>query len=79
MVIPSIFRRAFGVQAGTLVLVTPDFIKEQIIIKLIKAKDPIEAGWGLLIGGVSLTKALLKERREENKREEKKYEKSIHP
>lgn len=73
MVIPADFRAAFDVRAGTLVLITPDLVREQIIIKPIKAKDPIAAGYGMFAGEKSLTKALLKQRKKDILLEDKKY------
>ncbi len=41
------------------------------------AHDPIAAGLGMVKGGASMTKALVKERRAEMKREEKKIERWV--
>ncbi len=73
MVIPSDFRQAFGVQAGTLVLVIPDLNKKQVIIRPIASNDPIEAGFGMFSQEKSLTKSLLKYKKREIKLEDKKY------
>ena len=74
MVIPADFRGLFNIQAGTLVLIVPDVDRQEIVIKPTKAKNTVSAGFGLLSGGESLTKALLEEKVREQKAEAKKYE-----
>lgn len=73
MVLPADFRQVFQVEPGTLVLIIPKVDQDEIVIKSMKTPDPVVAGYGLLAGGESLTKALLRERKEERKRDEEKY------
>lgn len=73
MVIPSDFRRAFGVQAGTIVLLIPDLIQKQVIIRSLATNDPVTAGFGMFAKEKSLIKSLLKSKKLEILLEDKKY------
>ena len=73
MVLPAGFRQAFQIGPKTLVLVIPDLDKQEIVVRPLKTTDPVTAGYGLLSGGKSLTKALLQEKKQEKRLEEKKY------
>lgn len=73
MVIPSDFRQAFGVQAGTIVLLIPDLIQKQVIIRSLATNDPIAAGFGMFSQEKSLTKSLLKSKKLEVLLEDKKH------
>lgn len=74
MVIPADFRLAFGVHAGTLILVIPDLNKKQVVIRPMATNDPIKAGFGMFFGEKSLTNSLLKSKKQEVLLEDKKYE-----
>ena len=74
MVIPSDFRQAFGVQAGTIVLLIPDLIQKQGIIRSLATNDPVAAGFGMFSREKSLTKSLLKAKKQEILLENKKYD-----
>jgi len=69
VVIPHEIRDRHGIKPGDKVHIV-DYAGRIAIIPAFK--DPIAAGYGLLKGGPSLTKALLEERRRELKREEQK-------
>ena len=71
VVIPVKFREQVGIRPGDKVLVTLGGGRKVTIEPV--PEDPIEATCGILQGGPSLTKALLKERREDHAREEKKF------
>ncbi|MBI3077969.1 MAG: AbrB/MazE/SpoVT family DNA-binding domain-containing protein [Deltaproteobacteria bacterium] len=71
VVIPSEFRERIGLRPGGKVLVTLAGGRKVVIEPV--PDDPIEAACGMLQGGSSLTEALLKERREDYAREEKKF------
>ena len=73
MVLPADFRRVFDVQAGTLVLLIPDLIKKQVVVRSMATTDPIEAAFGMFSGEKSLTKSLIKSKKEEVLLEDKKY------
>lgn len=65
VLIPLEIREKYGLKKGDKV----HFIDYGGVISIIPAhKDPIEAGHGMLRDGPSLTKALLKSRREDAKR-----------
>jgi len=68
VVIPVEFREQVGIRPGDKVLVTLGSGRKVTIEPV--PEDPIEATCGILQGGPSLTKALLKERREDHAREE---------
>ncbi len=71
VVIPAELRRKIGLEPGDRVLVALAGEKRLTIEPV--PDDPIEATCGMLRGGPSLTKALLKERRADRVREEKKF------
>lgn len=68
IVIPQGLRRKFGLRPGSAVSVVEEHEK---IVVYPAPEDPIDAACGLLKGGESLAAELLKERREEKKRERK--------
>lgn len=78
MVVPAGLRRALGVRAGTLVLIIPDTVNKQMIVRPMATDDPIEAGFGMFAGETSLLKTLLKTKKEEILLEQKKYVKHLH-
>jgi len=75
IVIPAEIRKKIGLKPGRKVLLTL-VDKHKVSIEPIP-DDPIEAACGMLQGGPSLTRALLKERREDHAREEKKFARFI--
>jgi AbrB family looped-hinge helix DNA binding protein len=77
VVIPAELRERIGLRPGGKVLVTLADTRKVIIEPV--PDDPIEAACGMLQGGPSLTKALLKERREDHAREEKKFARLLRP
>lgn len=70
VVIPVDLREKIGLKPGGRVLVTQAGGRKVLIEPV--PDDPIEAACGMLQGGPSLTGALLKERRKDRAREEKK-------
>jgi AbrB family looped-hinge helix DNA binding protein len=68
VVIPKEVRERHGIKPGDRVHVI-EYGRTIAIVPV--AKDPIAAGYGMLKGGPSLTKALLEERRWELEREER--------
>lgn len=66
VVIPKNIRRKFNVVAGKLINI---FEKDGHIILEPLPDDPVDAACGMLKGGPSLTKALLKSRKEDRKLE----------
>ena len=68
VVIPVEIRDKLGIKPGQMVNLTLD--GEKVVITPLP-EDPIKALRGSLKGKPSLTKALLKERKEERKREER--------
>ncbi len=74
VVIPKEIRQALGIAPGTKLHVRVEG-KEVVLFPL--PADPIRALRGIAKGGPSLTKALLEDRREELKREEKKFARFI--
>lgn len=71
VVIPAEIREKIGLKPGGKVLVSLAS-EHKVMIEPIP-EDPIEAACGFLQGDSSLTQALLKERREEQKREKTKF------
>ena len=71
IVIPAQIRKKIGLKPGKKVLVTL-VEKSKVTIEPVP-DDPIEAACGMLRGGPSLTRALIRERREDYAREEKKF------
>jgi AbrB family looped-hinge helix DNA binding protein len=69
VVIPAELRRKYHLMPGTEVVIV-DYGGVLAIIPAMR--DPIKQGYGRLKGGSSLTKALVKERLAERKREEAK-------
>jgi AbrB family looped-hinge helix DNA binding protein len=72
VVIPAELRKKYNLTPGTQVMIV-DYGGVLAIIPAMQ--DPVEQGYGMLKGGTSLTKALLKERAAERKREEAKIKK----
>ncbi|MBI4483994.1 MAG: AbrB/MazE/SpoVT family DNA-binding domain-containing protein [Acidobacteria bacterium] len=71
VVIPAEFRETIGLRPGAKVLVSLAGDRRVVVEPI--PDDPIEAACGMLQGGPSLTRALLKERREEYAREGKQF------
>lgn len=69
VVIPGTIRKALGIKPGSRFHVR---LEGREVVLLPLADDPIRALRGILKGGPSLTQALLKDRKEELEREEKK-------
>jgi len=69
VVIPSLFRRQIGLKPGMKILVTES---EGKIVLTPQAIDPVEALYGKLATGESLTEELLADRKEERVREKDK-------
>ena len=67
IVIPAALRKHFGLKPGTIVEVQE--MGEKIVITP-GTKDPVDEFYGKLGGKISLTDALLEDRRKELKREE---------
>jgi AbrB family looped-hinge helix DNA binding protein len=74
IIIPAEIRKKIGLKPGRKVLLT--LVDGKVAIEPVP-DDPIEAACGMLQGGPSLTRALLRERREERGREEKKFARFI--
>lgn len=72
VVIPAELRKKYNLTPGTEVVIV-DYGGVLAIVPAMK--DPVKQGYGMLKGGPSLTKALLKERAAERKREEAKIKK----
>ncbi|HLO14952.1 MAG TPA: AbrB/MazE/SpoVT family DNA-binding domain-containing protein [Anaerolineales bacterium] len=72
VVIPAELRKKYNLAPGTQVVIV-DYGGVLAIIPAVQ--DPIKQGYGMLKGDTSLTKALLKERAAERKREETKIKK----
>lgn len=66
VIIPAELRKKFNIKKGTRVAIS-EGVGNVILLKPVP-DDPIEASRGMLKGKTSLTKALLKDRREEAKR-----------
>jgi AbrB family looped-hinge helix DNA binding protein len=75
IVIPADIRKKIGIKPGSKVLLT--LVDERKVAIEPIPDDPIEAACGMLQGKPSLTRALLKERREDHAREEKKLARFI--
>lgn len=69
IVIPKKEREKIGIKPGLRVVV--EAIDDHIEIRPLP-EDPVEYFWGVFKEGPSLTKALLRDRKEEREREEKK-------
>jgi len=69
VVIPSLFRRHIGLKPGMKMMVTEE---EGKIVLTPQAIDPVDALYGKLAAGESLTRALLSDRKEERAREKTK-------
>ena len=69
VVIPSLFRRQIGLKPGMKILVTETDGK---IVLTPQAIDPVDALYGKLAAGESLTRALLTDRKKERAREKNK-------
>lgn len=70
LVIPKEIRKALGIKTGQKVFFR--IIKDHLVEIVPLPEDPIRHFSGIFKDGTSLTEALLKERKEEKKREEKK-------
>jgi AbrB family looped-hinge helix DNA binding protein len=66
LLIPKYYREKTGIKSGRRVALSAE--QNKLIVHLLP-EDPIEASKGYLKGGKSLTEQLLKERREEKKKE----------
>ncbi len=66
VIIPAALRKKFNIRKGTRLAISEG--PGNVILLKPVPDDPIEASRGMLKGKTSLTKALLKERREEAKR-----------
>lgn len=75
VVIPAELRKKYDLKPGTPVVIV-DYGGVLAIIPAMK--DPVKQGYGLLKGGPSLTKDLLKERAAERKREETRINRMAH-
>ena len=69
IVIPAPLRRRYGIRPGSMVKIKE---VDNRIVLVPEAMDPVKECFGKLSGKASLTRALLKEREEELRREEKK-------
>jgi len=70
LVIPKQIREALGIKPGQKVFFK--IVKDHLVEIAPLPEDPVRHFCGIFKGGSSLTKALLKEREEDKKREEKK-------
>jgi len=77
VVVPSKIREQAGLKPGREVLVYLDR-EGRLTIEPVP-DDPIEAACGMLAGGPSLVEALLREKKEEREREEKKFARFLRP
>ncbi len=77
VVIPSELRKRIGLKQGGKVLVTLAGDRKVTVEPV--PDDPIEAATGVLQGGPSLISILLKERRRDHAREEKKRARLLRP
>ncbi len=77
VVIPSELRKRIGLKQGGRVLVT--LVGDGKVTIEPVPDDPIEAATGMLQGGPSLIPILLKERRRDHAREEKKLARLLRP
>jgi AbrB family looped-hinge helix DNA binding protein len=75
IVIPAEIRKKTGLRPGKKVLLT--LVDQHKVIMEPIPDDPIEAACGMLRGGPSLTRALLKERQKDHAREKKKFARFI--
>jgi AbrB family looped-hinge helix DNA binding protein len=72
VVIPAELRKKYNLTPGTQVVI----VDYGGVLAIVPAMDdPIQQGYGMLKGGASLTKTLLKEHAAERKREESKIKK----
>ncbi len=77
VVIPSELRKRIGLKQGGKVLVA--LVGDRKVTIEPVPDDPIEAAAGMLQSGPSLTRILLKERRRDHAREEKKLARLLRP
>ncbi len=72
IVIPAWIRKSLGLRLKSKLLVKLSDDKQRVLVEPLP-EDPIESACGFLSGGVSLTQALLEERREEYRLESEKF------
>ncbi|MFH1943158.1 MAG: AbrB/MazE/SpoVT family DNA-binding domain-containing protein [bacterium] len=72
IVIPAWIRKSLGLRPKSKLLVKLSDDKQRVLVEPLP-EDPIESACGFLSGGVSLTQALLEERREEYRLESEKF------
>ncbi|HEY7678134.1 MAG TPA: AbrB/MazE/SpoVT family DNA-binding domain-containing protein [Candidatus Methylomirabilis sp.] len=77
VVIPAKIRKEAGLKLGREVVVGLDLDGRVRITPV--ADDPIEAACGMFADGPSLTQALLREKKEEREREERKFARFFRP
>jgi AbrB family looped-hinge helix DNA binding protein len=77
VVIPSRIRKRAGLKPGKEILVFID-LEGRLMLEAVP-DDPIEAACGMFADGPSLTEALLREKKEEREREEKKFARFLRP
>ena len=74
VVLPADARRALGMTPGKAVTVIPDLARKQVVIVPLNEENPVERGYGLLVGKTpSLTQLLMKEKIHDAAFEKKKY------
>lgn len=76
LVIPKEIRDTLGIKPKQKVLLK--VVKDHVVIEPLP-EDPVEYFCGIFKEGTSLTRALLKERREDKRREEKKAARLLRP
>jgi AbrB family looped-hinge helix DNA binding protein len=72
IVIPAWIRKSLGLRPKSKLLVKLSDDRQRVLVEPLP-EDPIESACGFLSGGVSLTQALLEERREEYRLESEKF------
>ena len=77
VVIPTKIRKEAGLKPGREVVVALDRDGRVRITPV--PDDPIEAAWGMLAGGPSLIEGLLRDKKEEREREERKFARFFRP
>jgi len=69
IVIPAHLRRRYGIRPGSIIKIKE--IDSRIVLEP-ETGNPVQECFGKFVGRISLTRALLMERKEEKRREEKK-------